>query len=474
MLTIAGVALLLGAGILLPSAQAAPLLHGTPDPNATPQVNGDDHDHPVTYYQDIKPIIEANCLGCHVAGAIGGERLLLDDPAIVQEFAEEIAFTTGTRYMPPWMPGPLSAPLRHNRSLSEADMALFDAWFGQGAPLGDPTQAAATVRPTSAPFEADLTIQLAEPYTPNADLNDDYRCFLLDPQLEESTFIRGYVADPDQASIVHHILVFKITEAQVRQAQRLDDRTEGAGWQCFGSSGVGDDTVIGAWAPGTEPVIHPDGFGYPFNKGDQIIVQVHYFLDAGPKPDQSRVLFDLADPGEELEPLYTAGLTAPVEIPCPAEVQTPECQRQAAIEYSRQYYDDADSFFDNFLLDCGKTPEDYLTQDAANVTSDCEFESPFDAMMVDILPHMHTRGTSIRLEINPDQPNSQIAIDIPRWDFHWQGVYQFVEPIAIQRGDTIRITCTWDNTRDPNPRYILWGEGTQDEMCLTYFTVYLP
>jgi len=42
-------------------------------------------------------------------------------------------------------------------------------------------------------------------------------------------------------------------------------------------------------------------------------------------------------------------------------------------------------------------------------------------------------------------------------------------------GDTIRVTCRFDNSarRQPvvhgkrlSPRYVLWGEGTTDEMCL--------
>lgn len=474
-LAVMGMALLLGASLGLPNAQAAPLLHGTPDPNATPDITGEHLDgDDLTYYEDIKPILEANCLTCHVAGAIGAERILLDDPQVVQDMAEEIAFATGTRTMPPWMPSPLSAPLQHVRSLSDEQIALMDAWYQAGAAMGDPANAASTITPEVVAFEPDLRVQLDEPYTPNEELDDDYRCFLMDPQLATSTYIRGYFVEPDQASIVHHILVFQITEGQVAKAKSLDNNDDRAGWQCFGSSGVGDDTVIGAWAPGTSPVIHPEGYGYPLNKGDQFVVQIHYFLESGAKPDQSQILFDLAEEGETLAPLFTTLVSAPVEIPCPADVQTPDCTREAAIEYSRQYYSNPEAYFQGSLSDCGKTVEDYATQDAAHVTSDCEIPIPLDAVLVDVLPHMHTRGTSIRLELNPDQPDHQVIIDIPRWDFHWQGVYQFVEPIPVKRGDIIKITCTWDNSRDADPRYILWGEGTQDEMCLSYVTLYLP
>ena len=34
-------------------------------------------------------------------------------------------------------------------------------------------------------------------------------------------------------------------------------------------------------------------------------------------------------------------------------------------------------------------------------------------------------------------------------------------------GDTVRVTCRHDaSLRDGEPRYVVWGEGTTDEMCL--------
>jgi hypothetical protein len=44
----------------------------------------------------------------------------------------------------------------------------------------------------------------------------------------------------------------------------------------------------------------------------------------------------------------------------------------------------------------------------------------------------------------------------------------------VRPGDTYRVTCTHDATlrrklpelRPLKPRYVVWGEGTSDEMCL--------
>jgi hypothetical protein len=54
-------------------------------------------------------------------------------------------------------------------------------------------------------------------------------------------------------------------------------------------------------------------------------------------------------------------------------------------------------------------------------------------------------------------------------------MYYLEHPIDANPGDTIRVSCRYDNSRANQPfirnkqlapRYVLWGEGTTDEMCL--------
>jgi hypothetical protein len=62
-------------------------------------------------------------------------------------------------------------------------------------------------------------------------------------------------------------------------------------------------------------------------------------------------------------------------------------------------------------------------------------------------------------------------VNIPRWDFHWQQLYFFQQPIQVSAQNTLKLTCTWDNFTS---RTVTWGEGTEDEMCLNYFYVTVP
>ena len=80
---------------------------------------------------------------------------------------------------------------------------------------------------------------------------------------------------------------------------------------------------------------------------------------------------------------------------------------------------------------------------------------------------MHTLGKSFRLTLEPGTPQQKILLDIPVWNFDWQMNYGLAQPIHVTGGETIEMSCTWDRSLDPNraPKYIVFAEGTEDEMC---------
>ncbi|HYO65580.1 MAG TPA: hypothetical protein VEU33_05815 [Archangium sp.] len=73
--------------------------------------------------------------------------------------------------------------------------------------------------------------------------------------------------------------------------------------------------------------------------------------------------------------------------------------------------------------------------------------------------HMHTLGTSTRLDIQRQSAGRECLLDIPRWDFHWQASYTLTQPRVIQPGDTLRLECHWNNS-GPGSAEANWGEGT--------------
>jgi protein involved in polysaccharide export with SLBB domain len=95
---------------------------------------------------------------------------------------------------------------------------------------------------------------------------------------------------------------------------------------------------------------------------------------------------------------------------------------------------------------------------------------------------MHLLGRSIRIEVNPGTARARTILDVPVWDFDNQGSRP-TGAVPLERGDTVKVTCTHSqDLRDRLPafetqrqdRYVVWGEGTTDEMCLGILLVTRP
>ncbi len=454
------------------------------------------------FNRDIRPILEANCVACHTTGQIGFSVYPMVTVQDVISVADDLAFLVQSGYMPPWPPGDTMPPLEHDRSLTEAEIATLVAWADAGAPVNGDLDAPLAVSTENAiQIRIDLVLPMPEPYLAPEGRTDDYRCFVLDPKIESPRYITGYEVIPGSISIVHHVLVFPMPA----QAQALADAKSGAdgrpGWECFGGPGLpGIETntaIAPGWVPGAGANQFPADTGILLNPGDLLVFQAHYNLEAGTIPDQSRLVLELSEIGGSLVALQGIGLAAPVEIPCPAAYQRTEpCQRQTAVRDSETRDPDAGLLSDALLVLCGRGLNDYREQDAARVESVCDSTAPISGQGIQVNGHMHRLGTSVTITLNPDSENAQILLDLPHWDFDWQENYTFVQPIQINEGDVLRLTCTWDNTRgietanapqdtasayswfgiqpalahntvQTHPfRYVTWGEDTRDEMCL--------
>jgi len=427
-----------------------------------------------TYYQDVRPILEANCAGCHTPG--GAAPFSLRDAQSAQSRARMIAAATASGHMPPWMPAGGTPPLQHERKLTQAQKDTLRAWAAAGAPIGDASRPAPVPAANIPSIRTDLTVSMPQPYTPKAEGHDDYRCFLLDPNLKEDRFITGYNVVPGIASQVHHVLLFQVPPSAQPDAAAKNGKDGRDGWTCFGGPGVGGtgglEGAIGSWTPGTVPSVTPEGTGVVLKGGNLIVMQVHYNLMGSVKPDTTRVQLQLAPSGAKLDPLRLTAYAAPVELPCPAGISGDACDRREALRQVVRREGQFPLVLNQSLLAmCNRTPEDYARQDAKLVTSACDRRVSRDGMAVGAILHMHTRGTSAKLTLNPGTPGEKVLLDIPVWDFHWQGGYVYQQPIPLKAGDVVRITCTWDNTRGTPHRYVVWGEGTDDEMCLGALSV---
>ena len=95
---------------------------------------------------------------------------------------------------------------------------------------------------------------------------------------------------------------------------------------------------------------------------------------------------------------------------------------------------------------------------------------------------MHLLGRSIKVEVNPGTPRAQDGARHPGLGLRQPGLQADQAGARSKVGDTVKVTCKhvqW--LRDQLPafegqpdRYVVWGEGTTDEMCLGILTVTHP
>jgi hypothetical protein len=395
--------------------------------------------------------------------------------------------------MPPWMPGADSPEYvgQSIRRLTAAEKDRIGRWVRGGA-RGRGSIAPATPGDGA---ETTLTLTPRRAYLPRAAVGalDDYRCFLLETNLTQDSFVTSAVIRPQRGSIVHHVILFEATGRNLEEARRLD-ASDGRGWTCFGGPGLAETSPslddastdrlgappwISAWVPGHTTNETPAGTGVLLHAGAAVVMQVHYNLIHHARPDRSRAVLGVVPAaGSTLTPLDTMLIPAPVEVPCPAGARSALCSRDRAVaDLGRKYGSLASLIPLGLLYLCEKSLADYPRNAGAarDVRTSCDRVVNRAITIYGVAGHMHVRGFDIQVELNPGTPRSRVLLHIPRWDFHWQDAYYLAQPVTAERGDVIRVSCRYDNSarRQPvvggrrlGPRYVLWGEGTTDEMCL--------
>jgi hypothetical protein len=369
---------------------------------------------------------------------------------------------------------------------------------GPGSPAAGPAPSAAPTTPVAQPQthavaavkprplwagESRMTLRMPRPYQPSAPNGvgtDDYRCFLLDPHLAQSRYLTGTFVEPDNRNVVHHVILFRADPTQVSAAERLDAQDPGEGWTCFGDSGLPSSNDLdnapwlGAWAPGGQESVDAPGYGVPLPAGSRIIMQVHYNLLAGTGPDRSAALLRLASPSAHLTPLETMLLPAPVELPCrPGHTDNALCDRTTSIADVVHRFGPVGQTNNWLNVLCGEQRDTEVTTCTRTVREPTTIRA--------VAGHMHLLGRSIRIQVDPGTPRARTILDIPVWDFDNQTARP-IKPVTLQPGETVKVTCKhvqW--LRDQLPafhgqpdRYVVWGEGTTDEMCLGILVVTHP
>jgi hypothetical protein len=271
--------------------------------------------------------------------------------------------------------------------------------------------------------------------------DDDYRCFVIDPQLTETVPVSAVSVQPGNLQIVHHATVFLVPPASAAAVRQRDGADGAPGYSCFGGVDLAGAVSAGGWVPGYTPPAPPrPGLGGWLVPGWQLVVQVHYNFSHGRDRDRSAVIaWRSPQPISEVPATLLLGDWT-IDLP------------PGSADLSRSVVGD--------VIDRTQTPA--LGQVG-------------EGLIYGVWGHEHLLGKSFRMELVHADGTTQCLLHIPTWNFHWQGVYTLKTPVAAHAGEQVRVTCEWDNSDANQPivggqrapaREVRFGEGTADEMCI--------
>lgn len=386
---------------------------------------------PVTFSRDIAPIVYAHCSPCHHPGDAAPFSLL--SFADAQKRAKQIAEVTHRRLMPPWLPAPGYNEFVGQRYLTEQEVALLQRWAEQGAPEGNPAEAPKPPVFAGANWKLgtpDLVIQLPQPYMLAADGKDVYRNFVIPVPLPARRHVRAVELNPGNAKAVHHAFMLLDTTGDSRRRDAQDAEPGFPGLHTPPSAQAPAGHFL-SWQPGKLPTGDPEELAWTLEPGTDFILQMHLRPTGKPEPVQPSVAFYFSDRPPTRTPFKFGLWTHAIDIPA----------------------------------------------GATNHVINESYTLPASLEVLRILPHTHYLGRELRAWATLPDGSQQWLLNIPAWDFNWQGDYAYQKPISLPKGATIHMSYTFDNsTNNPvnpahPPRAVRYGVNSEDEMAELWLQV---
>jgi len=395
--------------------------------------SGGDSDDPVTWAEDVAPIMQENCQECHRPNSIAPMSLMTFEEA--SPYAALIRHRVANRIMPPWHLNPSVGiqAYANDRSLTDAERQTIIDWVDQGVQRGDPARAPEPRTFADGDFwqlesqlgsEPDLVVR-SEPYDLPAETQDKWFRPMTPTGLEERKWVKAIEVRPvDDASrqVVHHTLAFLHQD---------------------------EEEIVGL-PEGVQP---PGGAGlfmeWAVGKAGQVF-----------RPDSGKLML----PGSEIEwevHLHAMGERVPaaqVEMGVWFHEQPPE--RRTILTLL-----DASGEFNP------QTPGlDIPPHSRSVVQGEMVLQAP--ARIENFQPHMHMRGKAMAMEaIYPDNRREVLAfVDNFQWNWQINYIFEQDEAPVVPAGTTLVTTAWHDNTEehpsnpDPN-QWVGWGDRTVDEMA---------
>jgi len=324
----------------------------------------------------------------------------------VKAKAKTIRAAVESRRMPPWLADPKYGKFENDRSLSAEERSALLSWLDSGAPRGDDKEL-----PQPLKFPEKWSIGKPDLVV---EMPEEYTV-----PAEGVLPYKKFVVDPGfnedryvqfaearaGSKAVHHILVYITTSDKP-----IFDM-------------MGNTQILCGTAPGDSPTILPPEVGVKIPKGAKLLFEIHYTPTGKVERDRSSIGMIFS----KQPPKYVANTNVMAKLNIKIPANDPDHEEQLTYAF------------------------------------------PMDIRILSVMPHMHFRGKSFEYRIIQPDGKSETILSVPRYDFNWQSIYRFKEPIRLGKGTKLLCIARWDNSKNnpanPDPsKTVTWGEQTWDEM----------
>ena len=157
-------------------------------------------------------------------------------------------------------------------------------------------------------------------------------------------------------------------------------------------------------------------------------------------------------------------------------VTAPLCDRNAALADDVRLYGGIGAGAEAGLLGlCGKTAEELAATFQNGVASSTLrlHGRRSRARSSAVFGHEHTLGKTFRLTLDPGHAEADGAARHPDVELRLADELRAREAAARRSGPDDPHGVLWDRSLDPNraPKYIVFAEGTEDEMCFATYAI---
>jgi hypothetical protein len=378
----------------------------------------------VTFNKDILPIVQKNCQACHRPGEAAPFSLLTYESA--RPWAKAMKMAVVSRKMPPWFADPNYGHFTNDPRLPESDIDKIAAWVDAGAPEG-----AAQDKPAPREWKEgwnirpDVEISLLKPYKVPAKAVVPWLDFVVPTHFTKDTWVAAAEVRAGARSVVHHSTITFVPPGPDSKALEAlatgEPVTLPRGLNAQSLVGLGPGAPARRFDQYDAAVLIP--------AGSYLIFNMHYTTNGTETFDQTKIGLELAttEPKNELIQVLAAdeGSTSARNLTIlPGDAKAPG---HGSVTFAKQ------------------------------------------VTLASLNPHMHLRGKDFIYRVVYPTGESQILLNVPRFDYAWQPGYRFEKPIVLPAGSRLEMDGHWDNSaNNPNnpdaTATVHWGQQIWEEM----------